>query len=132
MVFRALLQKIKSGLSRTRDVFTGIGQLLRIKGKVDRDFLEELEKRLYLADVGTEATSQIVTDVRQAFLDKEVSDDVEAFVKKKLEGLLTAEHLGLNYALNGPTVVLVAEVNGSGKTTTIAKLAFRLHSDGKK
>ena len=74
----------------------------------------------------------IVDDVRQAFLDKEVTGDVEAFVKQKLEGLLTADHLGLNYALDGPTVVLVAGVNGSGKTTSIAKLAYRLHSDGKK
>src|SRR5262249_4053657 len=119
-------------LSRTRDFFTGIGQLLRIKGRVDSDFLAELEKRLYEADVGTEATMQIVADVRQSFLDKEVSGDVETFVKKKLEGLLTTEHLNLNYALNGPTVVLVAGVNGSGKTTTIAKLASRFHSDGKK
>jgi fused signal recognition particle receptor len=132
MVFRALLQKIKSGLSRTRDVFTGIGQLLRIKGRVDRSFLDELEKRLYLADVGTEATGVIVTEVRQAFLDKEVTGDVEAFVKQKLEGLLTADHLGLNFALDGPTVVLVAGINGSGKTTSIAKLAYRLHNEGKK
>jgi len=73
MVFRALLQKIKSGLSRTRVVFTGIGQLLRITGRVDTPFLDELEKRLYLADVGTEATGMIVADVRQAFLDKEVT-----------------------------------------------------------
>ena len=132
MVFRAILQKIKKGLGRTRDVFTGIGQLLRIKGRVDRPFLDELEKRLYEADVGTEATGLIVSEVRQSFLDKEVSGDVEAFVKQKLEGLLAAEHLGLNYALDGPTVVLVAGVNGSGKTTSIAKLANRLHADGKK
>ena len=132
MVFRAILQKIKKGLGRTRDVFTGIGQLLRLKGRVDRSFLDELEKRLYEADVGTEATGLIVAEVRQSFLDKEVTGDVEVFVKQKLEGLLAAEHLGLNYALDGPTVVLVAGVNGSGKTTSIAKLANRLHADGKK
>src|ERR1700722_15515785 len=119
MVFRALLQKIKKGLGRTRDVFTGIGQLLRLKGRVDRPFLDELEKRLYEADVGTEAPGLIVADVRQSFLDKEITGDVEAFVKQKLEGLLTADHLGLNYALDGPTVVLVAGVNGSGKTTSM-------------
>src|SRR5436190_23344912 len=114
MGFRNFLGKIKKGLAKTRDVFfMDVAELFRLKGKVDRDFLEELEKRLYLADVGTEATSQIVADVRQAFLDKEVTGDVEAFVKQKLEGILTADHLGLNYALNGPTVVLVAGVNGS-------------------
>ncbi len=132
MVFRALLQKIKSGLGRTRDVFTGIGQLLRIKGRVDRSFLEELEHRLISADVGTDSTGVIVAEVKQSFLDKEITGEVEEFVKKKLEGLLTADHLGLNYALDGPTVIMVAGVNGSGKTTSIAKLAARLHQEGKK
>src|SRR4051794_11529203 len=51
-MFRAILDKIKAGLSRTRSVFSGIATLFRLKGKVDRDFLGELEKRLYLADVG--------------------------------------------------------------------------------
>src|SRR5258707_1048839 len=108
MVFRALLQKIKSGLGRTRDMFTGIGQLLRIKGRVDRSFLEELEHRLISADVGTDSTAIIVAEVKQSFLDKEITGEVEEFVKKKLEGLLTADHLGINFALDGPTVIMVA------------------------
>ena len=66
MVFRALYDKIKQGLAKTRDVFTGVAQLFRLKGRVDQDFLKELEKRLYLADVGSSATSLIVDRVRQA------------------------------------------------------------------
>jgi fused signal recognition particle receptor len=132
MVFRSLLSKIKHGLAKTRGVFTGVAQLFRLKGRVDRDFLKELEKRLYLADVGTDATSQIVDRVRQAFLDKEVTGDVEIFVKQQLREMLSAADTGLRYNLHGPTVIMVAGVNGSGKTTSIAKLARLLQEDGKK
>lgn len=132
MVFRALFGKIKQGLAKTRSVFTGVAQLFRLKGRVDRQFLDELEKRLYLADVGTAATTEIAERVRQAFLDKEITGDVEAFVKAQLKGLLNAAGEGIRYSANGPTVVMVAGVNGSGKTTSIAKLARRCQEDGKK
>jgi fused signal recognition particle receptor len=131
MVFRAIFDKLKAGLSKTRGVFSGIATLFRLRGKVDRDFLTELEKRLYLADVGTGATTEIVEKVRQSFLDKEIGDDVEAFVKQQLKDMLAAGE-GIRYTVSGPTVVMVAGVNGSGKTTSIAKLARRLQQDGKK
>src|SRR4051794_35092362 len=130
-MFRALFEKIKQGLSRTRSLFAGIASLFRLRGKVDRDFLGELEKRLYLADVGPDTTLEIVEQVRQAFLDKEITGDVEMFVKQMLREQLTQPE-GVNYAAEGPTIVLVAGVNGSGKTTSIAKLANRLKQDGKK
>ncbi|VTT97404.1 cell division protein : Signal recognition particle receptor FtsY OS=Singulisphaera acidiphila (strain ATCC BAA-1392 / DSM 18658 / VKM B-2454 / MOB10) GN=ftsY PE=3 SV=1: SRP54_N: SRP54 [Gemmataceae bacterium] len=127
-----LFTKIKSGLAKTKNVFGGVFDLLRGKGRVDQAFLDELEKRLYLADVGTQATSTIVDRVRQGFRDKEVSGEVEEFVKAQLRDLLVAENPGINWAPSGPTVVMIAGVNGSGKTTSIAKLAKRLQSDGKK
>ncbi|MFQ3592975.1 MAG: signal recognition particle-docking protein FtsY [Gemmataceae bacterium] len=130
-MFRALLEKIKQGLSATRDVFAGIASLFRLGGKVDKDFLAELEKRLYLADVGTAVTSQILERVRQAYLDREISGDVEVFVKHLLREQLTCAS-EIAYASSGPTVILVAGVNGSGKTTSIAKLANRFKNDGKK
>jgi fused signal recognition particle receptor len=132
MVFRALFDKVKRGLARTRGVFTGIAQLFRLKGRVDKDFLGELEKRLYLADVGTGATAEIVDQVRQAFLDKEITGDVEAFVKGKLRDLLTSTDTSVRFNPAGPTVLMIAGVNGSGKTTSIAKLAKRFQTDGKK
>src|SRR5260370_37006549 len=123
MVFRALYDKFKQGLARTRSVFAGVASLFRLRGKVDKDFLGELEKRLYLADVGTAATGEIVGRVRQAFLDKEITGDVEAFVKEQLKALVTAEDSAVHFNPSGPTVIMVAGVNGSGKTTSIAKLA---------
>ena len=124
--------KIKRGLSKTAGVFGGVFDLLRGKGQVDQTFLDELEKRLYLADVGTQATSTIVERVRQAFRDKEISGEVLAFVKAELRDLLSESSPGITYAPSGPTVVMIAGVNGSGKTTSIAKLANRLQSEGKK
>jgi len=131
-VFRAIFSKIKQGLTKTRNVFGNVTSLFRLKGRVDKAFLEKLEERLYLADVGPTATLEISERVRQAFLDKEISGDVEAFVKKQLRELLTAPQEGLHYNPDGPTVVMIAGINGSGKTTSIAKLARRCQEEGKK
>src|SRR5437762_11657861 len=132
MVFGAIFDKIKKGLAKTRDLFSGVASLFRLRGRVDKEFLAKLEERLYLADVGTVATTEIVERVRQAFLDKEITGDVEVFVKDQLKALLNSPQDGIRYAPSGPTVVMIAGVNGSGKTTSIAKLARRCQEEGKK
>src|SRR5882672_12871043 len=114
MGLRGLFQRLKQGLARTRGVFSG---LFGLRGKVDQNFLDQLERQLILADVGTAATAEIVDGVRQSFLDKEITGDVEAFVKAKLRDLLSGPSTGLNYQTGMATVVMVAGVNGSGKTT---------------
>ncbi len=131
-MFRAIFDKIKQGLAKTRAVFGSVAELFGLKGRVDKDFLAELEKRLYLADVGTVATKEIVERVRQAFQDKEITGDVETFVKAQLKSLLTDASPGLTYQTTGPTVLMIAGVNGSGKTTSIAKLIKRCQDEGKK
>lgn len=132
MVFGALFDKIKKGLARTRELFGGIATLFRLRGRVDTAFLNQLEERLYLADVGTAATMEIVERVRQAFLDKEISGDVELFVKQQLRELVAEADNALHFSPSGPTIIMVAGVNGSGKTTSIAKLAKKLKDQGKK
>src|SRR5262245_36813021 len=72
MVFGAIFSKIKKGLAKTRDLFSSVAALFTGRGRVDKEFLAELEKNLYLSDVGTVATSEIIDRVRQAFLDKEI------------------------------------------------------------
>jgi fused signal recognition particle receptor len=131
-MFGSFFAKIKKGLAKTRDVFAGVVDLFRGRGKVDKAFLAELEKKLYLADVGGHAVGVIVDRVRQGFLDKEVSDDLLAFVKQQLREMLSDPSPGITYAPTPPTVVMVVGVNGSGKTTSIDKLAHRLKGDGKK
>jgi fused signal recognition particle receptor len=131
-MFGRLFKGIKAGLAKTRSAFGSVIDVLRGKGRVDQAFLDKLEKQLYLADVGSQATLLIVDRVRQAFRDKEVSGEIEAFVKQQLRELLTDATPGLTYQPSGPTVVMIAGVNGSGKTTSIAKLANKLQGEGKK
>jgi fused signal recognition particle receptor len=100
-MLRWLSGKIKKGLAKTKGVFGGVFDLLRGKGRVDQAFLDELEKRLYLADVGSQATAIVVDRVRQAFRDKEISGEVEAFVKQQLRDLLVAETPGIHWASSG-------------------------------
>jgi fused signal recognition particle receptor len=126
-----LFAKIKKGLAKTRGVFSGVVDLFTGNHRVDQAFLAKLEERLYLADVGTAATAAIVGDVRTAFKDSEVGDDVKNFVRQKLRDQLADPQGGLKFVTPGPTVVMIAGVNGSGKTTSIAKLANRLKADGK-
>jgi fused signal recognition particle receptor len=131
-MFGRLLAKLKTGLSKTKSVFSGVVGLFTGNHRVDQAFLAKLEEQLYLADVGGAATQQIVERVRQAYKDKEVGEDVKQFVRTQLRELLADPAPGLAYTAIGPTVVLIVGVNGAGKTTSIAKLAHRLTQDGKK
>jgi fused signal recognition particle receptor len=127
-----LFTKIKKGLAKTRNAFTGITSLFTGEHRVDKDFLHKLEEQLLLADVGTAAATDIVEGLRKDYKDRVVGDDVWQFVKKKLRDLLADPSEGVRYAASGPTVIMIAGVNGSGKTTSIAKLANRLQGEGKK
>ena len=131
-MFGRIFTKIKQGLTKTRGVFSGVVDLFNGNRRVDKSFLAQLEDQLLLADVGFAATNQIVERVRQAFLDKEVGEDVKLFVRDQLRDMLSDPSAGIHYVAGGPTVVMIAGVNGSGKTTTIAKLANKLKQDGKK
>ena len=106
--------------------------LFRLKGRVDEAFLAELEKRLLSADMGALVSRDLVAQVRQSFLDREITGDVEAHVRQHLRSLLGDDDRSFHLAESGPTVILIAGVNGSGKTTSIAKLANRFHKEGKK
>ncbi|HVK17503.1 MAG TPA: signal recognition particle-docking protein FtsY [Fimbriiglobus sp.] len=132
MVLGRLFGKLKQGLAKTRNVFSGVFDLFTGNRRVDKDFLAKLEEQLYLADVGVQATAQIVERVRQGFLDREVGEDVKEFVRQQLRDMLADPEGGIRWQQTGPTVVMIAGVNGSGKTTSIAKLANRLKADGKK
>ena len=131
-MFGGWFKKLKQGLAKTRSVFTGVLDLFTGDRRVDQTFLDQLERQLLLADVGVQATHQIVERVRQAFKDREVGEDVKAFVRQQLRDMLVDPQGGIRYVIGGPTAVMIAGVNGSGKTTSIAKLANRLKQDGKK
>jgi fused signal recognition particle receptor len=128
MGIKELFERLRKGLARTARLFDFRSWFRR---KVDQNFLDELESRLIQADVGVKATDRIIENVRAAYADKEVDENLVEFVKQELKDLLRDPRPGsLNRAARGPTVILVAGVNGSGKTTSIAKLAQRLKDEG--
>ena len=129
MAIKDLLDRFRKGLSKTAQLFDIRSWFGR---KVDQSFLDDLEARLIQSDVGVKATQQMIDRVREAYGDKIADDDLMQFVKLELKQLLEDPRPGtLAVAPGKPTVYLIAGVNGSGKTTSIAKLAQRLKDQGK-
>jgi fused signal recognition particle receptor len=129
MALKQILERLRKGLARTAKLFDFRSWFRR---KVDQDFLNELESRLIQADVGVKGTERVIARVREAYADKEVGADLVELVKGELKELLRADESGgIRFAKSGPTVILVAGVNGSGKTTSIAKLAQHLKDERK-
>jgi fused signal recognition particle receptor len=129
MAISGLLERFKKGLAKTARLFNVRSWFGR---KVDQSFLDELESRLIQADVGVAATTQLIDRVREKFADKTADEDLLRFVKTELKGLLEDPRPGaLVVAPRKPSVYLIAGVNGSGKTTSIAKLAQRLKDQGR-
>ncbi len=129
MVFKKLFK----GLTKTREkIASGIKGLFSIGRHLDDDFIEELEEVLYASDMGSTAV-KVIEDVRAAYKAREVktTDDVYQFLKHRLKEIMRDEDGGLILANTPPTVILVAGVNGSGKTTSIAKLGFLFKQQGK-
>ena len=132
MVLKGLFAKLKQGLAKTRNVFGGVAKLLRMRRAIDEGFLEELEDQLLLTDMGPSVTMALVDELREAHKNKQIGDDgLLAFVKGRLKDRLAEADNRLHLAETGPTVVMVAGVNGVGKTTSIAKLAMMFRHEGK-
>ena len=129
MAISGLLERFKKGLAKTAQLFNIRSWFGR---KVDQAFLNDLEKRLIQADVGVAATGKLIGRVREAFADQTADENLLNFVKIELKGLLIDPRPGtLVVAPKPPSVYLIAGVNGSGKTTSIAKLAQHLKDQGK-
>ena len=130
MVFGRLLK----GLKKTREkIGSGLSRLFGGGRQLDDDFLEELEEVLYTSDLGPTG-SAIVEEIQEAYKKKRIEsvDQVRDHLRSALLERIVAARGELQRAANGPTVILVAGVNGSGKTTSIAKLAHHLKSRGDK
>src|SRR6476619_3185498 len=131
---RSWWQRLTSGLQRTSNSLgTAVADLVT-KRKLDRAMLDEIEDVLLRADLGTEVAVRIADAVGAGRYDKAISaDDVKAVVATEVEKVLTpvAKPLEID-ATQKPFVILVVGVNGSGKTTTIGKLAAKLSAEGRK
>ena len=128
-------QKLKNSLTKTRSKITSrFKDLLSIKRNIDEGVLEELEVVLLESDIGVGLVTKIIQDIRDAWKSKKIEDTtgVYDFLKKDLKQSLKDENSSLNIAPVPPTVIMVAGVNGVGKTTSIAKLANLFIKQGKK
>ena len=125
--------KIKKGLTKTRDTLANTLGSVFSGSEIDDDFYDELEESLILADMGVETAVKATEKLRRHIKENHINTAQEA--KTALKGILVEMLNQGDTALNmstKPSVVLVIGVNGVGKTTTIGKLATRLVGEGKK
>ena len=130
-----LFSKMRGALSKTRQALsTDIRDLFKTEGRlVDDEFLQELFSRLIRTDMGVASAEAIRDDVATRLKARVVSlDEVLDTITQQTEAMLLQESTEIQYTDSGPTVILVVGVNGSGKTTSIGKLANHLHKSGKK
>jgi fused signal recognition particle receptor len=123
---------LRERLTRTSDSLVGrLGSLLG-SGKVDADLLAELEALLFTADLGVRTAESLLETVRSKASGSDASAVTGVLREAILSRLTAVQAKPLESAAEGPFVILVLGVNGSGKTTTIGKLAARYSAEGKK
>lgn len=133
--FTKTVQYLREHLSKTRSrIVSSISAVLSLGRDLDEEILERLEETLLSDDIGVETTQRLIEDLRTAYKKKEIvkTEEVLPFLKEHIKNYWPVENRQLKMAASGPTVILVAGVNGSGKTTSIAKLAYMLSRNGKK
>jgi fused signal recognition particle receptor len=129
-----LFSRLRQGLSRSSDQLTsGIGRLFLGRKQIDAELLDDLETILLQADVGVEATMDIVGKLteRVSRRDLEDGDALFAALQEELHKLLAPCEKPLQLPNDGTFVILMVGVNGAGKTTTIGKLARRFQAEGR-
>jgi fused signal recognition particle receptor len=127
-----LFDKFKAGLEKTRGKLAHeIKRIVSRSPKLDAEALEELEMALISADLGIETTAQILEAVKKSY-ETQGSSGLEVFdvAERQVEASLGTARAELLRAPVGPTIVSVVGVNGTGKTTTAAKLAHLIQSRG--
>jgi len=130
-----LLEKMKSAVTRTRENLSDrIDQALAFTKQIDRDTLDELEAILISADLGTATTQEILGGLREKADRKQIkdADELKGLIKQRIREILNSTPAKpARPAAGEPEIVMVVGVNGTGKTTTIGKLAHALRSEGK-
>ena len=125
-------ERLKEGLTRTRSQLGGKLKSIFSRGKVDDDLLEELETLLLTSDVGLEATTWLLEDLKaRTKRDKiETPEGIQRALADGLQELLLPLEQPLDVSNPRPFIIMIAGVNGAGKTTSIGKLAKYFQSQG--
>jgi fused signal recognition particle receptor len=123
------------GLARTRSGFIArLGEVFAGKKQIDPSVVDEIEKVLLTADIGVRTSQKLLEEIRASLSRRELADPdaVWAFLRRRATEMLSLPAPPVDFGSTRPFVLLIIGVNGSGKTTTIGKLAARLAADGKK
>ena len=130
-----LLDRLKAGIQKTRSgLVDRLEDVLAGRKEIDADLLEELEYTLITADLGVETVQEILEGIRQR-MDRKQSGDAEqirGLIREQLLDVLRASETPLHVIRTPPAVVMLVGINGSGKTTTVGKLAHRFLGEGRK
>jgi fused signal recognition particle receptor len=125
-------QRLSGGLKRTSSSIGGAVNDLVAKRRLDQTMLDDIEDVLTRADLGVETAARIAAAVGEGRYDKSITaDEVKAVVAAEVEKVLTPVAKPLMIKEAKPFVALVIGVNGSGKTTTIGKIAAKLRAEGR-
>jgi fused signal recognition particle receptor len=133
-IFAKTAEYLKDRLGKTRDkISTSLSAVLRLGRNIDETLLGELEETLISDDIGVETTEKLISSLRQAYRNRQIAttDQIVPFLKEQIKSYWPAQDRQLRLADTGPTVILIAGVNGTGKTTSIAKLGYILTQNGK-
>ncbi len=132
------VESYSKGLEKTRNEFVSKLNVLGIKyTKIDDAYFEELEQILIMADIGVNTVENFLDRLKSRVKKENITDTKylnEVIVDELFIIYVNGENITdkINIAKEGPTVILMVGVNGVGKTTTIGKLAYKYHNEGKK
>lgn len=126
-------ERLKNSLSKTRKQLGNQLASLFGGGKIDAEVYEELETILITSDVGVNATKNLLTDIKNRVKAQSLDDTIQlkAALKEAMSDLLTPLQKPLDTSSHKPFVIMLAGVNGAGKTTSIGKLAHAFQAEGK-
>lgn len=130
-----LFDRLKKGLAKSRQKIAGsFRSILPVGKKLDDEVLDRIEETMLADDMGPTTVARLIADVRDAWKKGKISEaqDVVPFLQEQIVGYWPEAERQINFAPSGPTVIMVTGVNGSGKTTSIAKLAYMFTKQGKK
>jgi fused signal recognition particle receptor len=133
IVNNSVVEKLKTGLAKTRDALTkNLDNLVFGKRVLDRELFDQLEELLITADMGPQFTHNLINDIKERISRHELQNaaQIKKILQERMVGILRQTEKPLTITKGQPFVIMAIGVNGSGKTTTIGKLANLLQSDG--
>ena len=128
-IFTKTAGYIKERLGKTRNkISSSLSSVLTLGRNIDEELLDKLEETLISDDIGVETTDKLISSLREAYRSRQIAttDEIRPFLKEHIKSFWPHRDRQLHIPDAGPAVILVAGVNGTGKTTSIAKLGYIL------